>query len=64
MSETEEQMAARLYPEGDVSIASLKGNRHYIQADGSETTEPDSRCNGCGGSHVARNYCTNCGMPA
>jgi rRNA maturation endonuclease Nob1 len=64
MTETAEQMTVRLYPDGDVTITSLKGNRHYIQTEGSETIESASRCNGCGGAFANRGYCTNCGSPA
>jgi ribosomal protein L37E len=51
-------LAARIEAK-DARIAEIRGNRHK-PTDGTAAY----LCNQCGGAHVARGYCTNCGSPA
>ncbi|HYF53321.1 MAG TPA: hypothetical protein VEA41_03595 [Salinarimonas sp.] len=50
--------------EKEIFVTRVRNNRHYIKHPGETTERPESLCNTCGGSHVARGYCTNCGAKA
>lgn len=47
----------------DATITRMVRNRVYVKHVGETLERPESLCAGCGGSFVARGYCTNCGAP-
>lgn len=45
-------------------VTLVRGNRHKVQWHKDKPEVSALLCNGCGGSFIARGYCTNCGAPA